>query len=87
MGHNRSHQSSQERNAEKREFELEVKDLLYKCPIEIGQRVIYIRELAQKLLRKELDMDLFREFCKQANAIEELQTILPRVALLNKKNK
>ena len=66
----KNHLSRQERQSEKKEFEEEVACLLHSCPTELGQRTIYIRELIYKALRKELDVDILREFCKRAHAVE-----------------
>lgn len=71
-----------ERDLIKEETQREAKKLADKMPSFGPDRLIYIRNLAQKVLRKELDLEVFKLFIKMTNSYVELQTCMPRAKML-----
>lgn len=66
-----------------REEELkEVNQLISKMPTDPPYRLIYVRNLVQKVLGKQLDLEVFKLFVKKTNSYEELQTCMPRAKML-----
>jgi len=74
--------SKAERNLIKEETHLEAKKLADKMPGFAPDRLIYIRNLTEKVLRKKLDLEVFKLFVKMTNSYMELQTCAPRAKMI-----
>ena len=72
-----------ERDIIKGEIHKEAQKLANNMPSFPPDRLIYVRNLAQKVLRKELDLEVFKFFVKITNSYVELQTCMPRAKLLS----
>lgn len=71
-----------ERDLIKTEILLEAKRLAAKMPTLRPDRLIYVRNLTIKTLRKEVDLEVFKEFIKLTNSWIELQECAPRAKIL-----
>lgn len=60
----------------------EARKLANEMPTFPPDRLIYVRNLTQKVLRKELDLEVFKLFVKITNSYVELQTCMPRAKML-----
>ena len=69
----------------KEEIQKEAKELANKMPGFGPDRLMYVRNLVQKVLRKELDLDVFKLFVRMTNSYMELETCAPRAKLLVKR--
>ena len=74
-----------ERALIKKETYSAAKKLADKMPSEPASRLMYIRELTQKTLRKDEDMEVFKLFIKMTNSYMELQTCAPRAKMLERR--
>ena len=67
------------------ETHLEAQKLANKMPTYPPDRMMYIKGLAQKALRKELDLEVFQLFIKMTNSWMELEACMPRVKMLERR--
>lgn len=75
-----------ERDLEKKETLAEVKELASQLPVG-PDRVTFVRNLVFRALRGEVDLEVFKLFCKLTNSWLEVETVLPRAKLLTRSNK
>ena len=71
-----------DRDLIREETHKEAGELASKMPTFGPDRLIYVRNLTQKALRKELDLEVFKLFVKMTNSYIELQTCAPRAKML-----
>ena len=69
----------------KEETYREAKELADRMPWFPPDRLMYIRNLTQKTLRKEIDLQVFKLFIKMTNSYMELQTCAPRAKMLSER--
>jgi len=60
----------------------EAKHLVSQMPTFGPDRLIYVRNLVAKVLRKELDLEVFKTFVKITNSYLEVESCLPRAKSL-----
>ena len=71
-----------DRSLIREEIQQEAKRLADKMPTFPPDRLIYIRNLVQEVLQKQLDLEVFKLFIKMTNSYMELQTCMPRARKL-----
>lgn len=74
-----------ERRVIKEETEKEARTLADKVPTFLPDRTMFIRQQVQKALRGELEVEVFRRFAILTNSWEEIETVLPRAKLIERK--
>ena len=74
-----------ERDLIKTEIRQEAQKLADRMPSFPPDRLIYVRNLTQKVLHKQVDLEVFKLFIKMTNSYVELQTCLPRAKMLSRK--
>lgn len=70
-----------EKVSEKQEILMQAKKLAVEMPAS-PHRQIYISNLIQKVLRKQLDLEVFKEFVKLTNSWIEVEASMPRAKML-----
>jgi len=65
----------------------EARKLADKMPTFPQDRLMYVRNLVQKTLRKELDLEVFKAFVKMTNSYMELQSCAPRAKMLIRRDR
>ena len=71
-----------ERVLDKEVLSKEARKLIDEMPSSPPERQIYVRNLAEKVLRKELDLEVFKLFVKATNSYYELNVSFPRARML-----
>ena len=69
----------------KEETHKEARKLADNIPSFPPDRLMYIRNLSQKVLRKELDLEVFKLFIKMTNSYMELESCMPRAKMLSQR--
>ena len=77
--------SKADRNLIREENHKEASALANKIPPFGPDRLIYVRNLVQKVLRKELDLNVFVIFVKMTNSWVEVDTCAPRAKMLERR--
>ena len=77
--------SAADRALIKEETYQEAKKLADKMPVFPPDKLIYVRNLTQKVLRQELDLEVFKLFVKMTGSYVELQTCAPRAKMLSRR--
>ena len=70
-----------ERDLIKEEIHLGARKLADKMPRSAPERQVYIRNVVQRTLRGELDLEVVKVFIKMTNSYMELQSCIPRARL------
>ena len=70
--------SKAERDSIKEETQKEARELAGKMPTFPPDRLMYVRNLTQKALKGEVDLEVFKLFIKLTNSWTELETCAPR---------
>ena len=63
----------------------EAKILATNMPTFGPEKLIYVRNLATKVLKGELDKEVFKRFVKMTNSYLEVESIFPRAKILSKR--
>jgi len=72
-----------ERDIIKGEIHKEAQKLAMEMPTSLADRLMYIRNLTQRALRRELDPEIFKAFIRLTNSYIELESIYSRAKLLS----
>jgi hypothetical protein len=70
-----------EKNLEKMEILAQAKKLAADMPMG-PQRQVYVSNLIQRVLRKQVDIEVFKEFVKLTNSWLEVEATMPRARIL-----
>ena len=63
----------------------EAQELANKMPTFPPDKLMYIRNLVQKVLRKELDLEVLKVFIRLTNSYMELESVYPRAKMLSER--
>ena len=74
-----------DRNLIKEETHKEARELANKMPTFLPDRLMYVRNLAQKVLRKEVDLEVFKVFIRLTNSYMELGSVYSRAKFLSER--
>ena len=74
-----------DRDLIREEIHKEAKSLANKMPTFGPDRLMYVRNLTQKVLHREVDLEVFKLFIKMTNSYMELETCMPRAKMLERR--
>jgi len=74
-----------DRNLIREENYREAKSLAGKMPTFGPDRLTYVRNLTQKVLHREVDLEVFKLFVRMTNSYMELETCMPRAKMLERR--
>jgi hypothetical protein len=73
-----------ERTMIREEYEKAVKPLIRDLPSRQPDRTTYLRNLVSKVMKNEIDIEVFKIFAKRTNTYVELQNVSPRLRMINR---
>lgn len=73
-----------ERTMIREEYEKAVKLLTRDLPSRQPDRTTYLRNLVSKVMKNEIDIEVFKIFAKRTNTYVELQNVSPRLRLISR---
>ena len=76
-----------ERAVIKEEYEKAVKPLIRDLPSRQPDRTTYLRNITSRVMRNEIDIEVFKLFAKRTNTYVELQNVAPRSRLITSKER
>jgi hypothetical protein len=73
-----------ERTMIREDYEKAVKPLIRDLPSRQPDRTTYLRNLVSKVMKNEIDIEVFKIFAKRTNTYVELQNVSPRLRMINR---